>query len=261
MAMSRWRVLATAAVVGQVACQEACTEGRCEARHLSVSSESQQRAAKDELEVAAAIEAAASTDSQSPPDALRAGQFLNCEGLGDEFAFWPAFREALASEGPLGQKTLYHAYNKWSEWEDLIESFEKQGYFGGGDSGELRPFNLGNSTIALEGNIDRLDFIKVLQRASMQLLFNEPDAWTMKDLAGFLACPIGFVLVQYVIFAVQKLRGRLPAEQRMINWESMQNTFGLLLGTPSYALDHLESSDWGITSFDMAVNLDALDGG
>ena len=35
----------------------------------------------------------------------------------------------------------------------------------------------------------------------------------------------------------------------------MQNAFGLIYAVPSYVLDHSESANWGISSSDIAVNL------
>merc|ERR1719203_581548 len=72
---------------------------------------------------------------------------------------------------------------------------------------------------------DRLDLIKSLQRASFQSLFGLAPPWGPTDLAGFLACPVGFVLVQYVIFLVHKVRSRLAYQDRKRNWESFSNSF------------------------------------
>lgn len=43
--------------------------------------------------------------------------------------------------------------------------------------------------------------------------------WGASDYAGFLACPIGFVLVQYVIFIANKVRNPLGSSLLKDYWD------------------------------------------
>eukprot|EP00927_Polykrikos_kofoidii_P066181 TRINITY_DN61829_c0_g1_i1.p1 TRINITY_DN61829_c0_g1~~TRINITY_DN61829_c0_g1_i1.p1 ORF type:complete len:879 (-),score=75.09 TRINITY_DN61829_c0_g1_i1:85-2721(-) len=212
--------------------------------------------------LAAAARAAASANE--PLDPRRASAFIDCEGLGEEHTFWPQFRRALASEGPLGPNTVHLAYHKWSQWEGIVDELEHNGAFRTASNGYVggRP-NLAyrNGSIVLERVTDKLDIINILSQVGLNNLFDKPIPYAANDLAGFLACPVGFLLVQYCIFIVHKTRSVLSEEDRVTNWDSMMNSFGQILGVPSYSLDHLESGNWGISSFDIAVNLNAEEGG
>lgn len=219
-----------------------------------------ERVAEAAIDLESAV-AAAAAGAEVAATPARAAALLDCEGLGEEHVFWPEFRKALRSQGPLGSDVLRLAYGRWKAWEDFVDTMERAGYFRGNyrrapsEKGPKIGYGFENGTIVFEGVYDRLDLVKLLQQAHFGVLFEEPHPWGKNDLMGFLACPVGFVLLQYVIFVVHKVRSNLDEVGRMINWESMLNTFGLLLGVPSYALDHLESGSWGITSFDIAVNL------
>ncbi|CAE7768536.1 rrp5 [Symbiodinium sp. KB8] len=101
--------------------------------------------------------------------------------------------------------------------------------------------------------------------------------WGPEEFAGFLACPVGFVLVQYVIFLARfaseaagdllntvqlrnKVRAQLDPETLKQYWEAMLNAFGSIYSVPNYVLDHSESANWGLTSTDIAVNINTEPG-
>merc|ERR550534_1564787 len=144
--------------------------------------------------------------------------------------------------------TMSLAYTKWIEWEAAVNEMEASGQLSGRAPLLLPSVRTVNATPEETLVWDRLELVHAIQRARFQGLFGSPPAWGPDDLAGFLACPVGFVLVQYVVFSVHKMRSRLPLPERMVNWESMSNAFGMILGLPPYALDFLESSHWGISS-------------
>lgn len=214
----------------------------------------------EEEALAAEVAAAGSQEASDQFDAGQAAAYLDCEGLGQKDSFWPAFRRAFSEGGPLGSDTLELAYERWSQWEELVDRMDHSGQFGGQVIVSLPGVDYLNGT-KLETRVwDRMDLIKALQRANFQALFGRPPPWGPEDLAGFLACPVGFVLVQYVVFLVHKVRSRLPPDEMKLNWDSFRTSFGMVLGLPSYVFDHLESSSWGVSSFDLAVNMNTKDG-
>lgn len=186
-------------------------------------------------------------------------QFLNCENLGKEkgHRFWSLFRQSMAQNGIFGEDTVQLAVIKWTEWEIIVEKLLETGQLGG-QIPMLMPAPIVTNKSALVETLvhDRRDLVVAFQRASFQMLYIDGDRkWPADYLAGFMSCPIGFVLVQYVVFMVHKTRSEIDDVERRRNWESMAQAFGLVLGLPPYALDFLESSRWGLTSFDMIVNL------
>ncbi|CAJ1455297.1 unnamed protein product [Effrenium voratum] len=198
--------------------------------------------------------------SGSLPKPQRAAAFLDCEGLGDEHIFWPVFRHALRSEGVLGETTLQLAVKKWGEWEDYQEQMIQNGDLDGSSTIRVEGLKYANGSQVETHLRGLIDLPVVFQKASFSHLFDDPPKWGPSDFAGFLACPVGFVLVQYVIFIANKVRGQLEYSLLRDYWEGMVNAFGLIYAIPSYVLDHSESANWGITSFDIAVNLNTQTG-
>ncbi|CAK0877021.1 unnamed protein product [Prorocentrum cordatum] len=117
-----------------------------------------------------------------------------------------------------------------------------------------------NGSVVETSILGKADFLSTFQRAQYQGLFGSAPAWGPDNLAGFLACPMGFLLVQYVIYIVHKVRGQLSPEEARDYWESIYKSWAAVLGSPVFIFDHLESSRWNITSFDIAVNLNTQEG-
>ena len=188
-------------------------------------------------------------------DPGRAAAFLDCANS-DEF--WGLFREAFSSTGPLSPDTGTLAYLKWKEWERFIDGLDEATAIGALDgivvplAGEWRPDGSGYSTPIRE----KRDWVKAMQKSQWQGLFGSPPQWSAGNLVGFMRCPVGFVLVQYVIFLVHKLRSKLSPEAAQINLESMLYAFVSILDSN---FDHLESSNWNYSSFDLAMNLNLED--
>merc|ERR1740129_2726950 len=142
-------------------------------------------------QVAAAAAAADAVDDK--PDPAQAARYLDCEGLGEANGFWPEFRRALARDGPLGKDAVQLAHGKWGEWERLVEAIDEATQFDGQVTIPLPGEWYLNGSVVETPLRDRMDLITALQRARLQALFGEPPPWGPDDLAGFLACPIGFV--------------------------------------------------------------------
>ncbi|CAK9005985.1 unnamed protein product [Durusdinium trenchii] len=206
------------------------------------------------LRVAADRDPLESWDSEEAPAPSRAAAFLDCDGLGEDHVFWPIFRSALNLEGVLGQTTLELAVRKWSEWESYQDYMVQSGQLAG-DILTVPGLTYANgSEVELRIN-GLIDLPVIFQKAAYSQLFDQPPKWGASEYVGFLSCPVGFVLVQYVIFIANKVRGNLDPSLLKDYWEGMVNAFGLIYAVPSYVLDHSESANWGLTSFDIAVNL------
>ena len=104
--------------------------------------------------------------------------------------------------------------------------------------------------------LEKRDWVTALQRSQWQQLFGHPPSYSDDNLVGFMVCPVGFAMVQYVIFLIHKLRSNLPEDAAKINLESMLFAFVSILDSN---FDHLESSNWNVSSFDLAVNLNLED--
>ena len=191
--------------------------------------------------------------AQGSIDAGKAASFLDCEN-GDPF--WHHFREAFSATGPLSPATASLAYLKWKEWEDFIDGMDAASLFDGRIfvplAGEWHPDGSAYYTQIRE----KRDWVTALQKSQWQGLFGSPPAWSSDNLVGFMACPVGFALVQYVIFLVHKMRSNLPEDAARLNLESMLFAFVSILDSN---FDHLESSNWNVSSFDLAVNLNLED--
>ena len=142
------------------------------------------------------------------------------------------------------------------EWEDFIDGMDESEAFDGRVfvplAGEWRVDGSAYVTRILE----KRDWVTALQRSQWQRLFGRPPSYSEDNLQGFMRCPVGFALVQYVIFLVHKLRSELPEDAAKINLESMLFAFVSILDSN---FDHLESSNWNVSSFDLAVNLNLED--
>ncbi|CAE7353930.1 rrp5 [Symbiodinium natans] len=196
-----------------------------------------------------------------PPTPERAAAFLDCEGLGSDHIFWPLFRQALLAEGVFGETTLELAVRKWTEYESFQEDLFRRRDSEGGEMVMVVPGLTFANGSALETRIaDLIDLPLVLQKAQFSHLFDDPPKWGPNEFAGFLACPVGFVLVQYVIFLANKVRAQLDLQTLKEYWEAMLNAFGSIYSVPNYVLDHSESANWGLTSTDIAVNINTEPG-
>ena len=168
------------------------------------------------------------------------------------------FRHLFATSGPLSSETGTLAYMKWREWEQFIDGLDAATATGALDgivvplAGEWRPDGSSYSTQIRE----KRDWVKAMQKSQWQGLFGSPPQWSANNLVGFMRCPVGFVMVQYVVFLVHKLRSKLPADAAQMNLESMLYSFVSILDAH---FDHLESSNWNYSSFDLAVNLNLED--
>ena len=188
-------------------------------------------------------------------DPLKAASFLDCENSeGDEF--WRSFRSAYRKTGPLSPETGSLAYLKWKDWETFIDGMDENEAFNGRIfvplAGEWRADGSAFFTQIRE----KRDWVTALQKSQWQGLFGSPPAWSSDNLVGFMLCPVGFALVQYVIFLVHKMRSNLPEDAARLNLESMLLAFVTILDSN---FDHLESSNWNASSFDLAVNLNLDD--
>jgi len=184
---------------------------------------------------------------------MKAASFLDCEN-GDEF--WQSFRSAYRKTGPLSPETGSLAYLKWKDWETFIDGMDENEAFKGRIfvplAGEWRADGSAFFTQIRE----KRDWVTALQKSQWQGLFGSPPAWSSDNLVGFMLCPVGFALVQYVIFLVHKMRSNLPEDAARLNLESMLLAFVTILDSN---FDHLESSNWNASSFDLAVNLNLED--
>ena len=185
-------------------------------------------------------------------DARKAASFLDCSGN----PFWQSFREAFGNTGPLSPATGSLAYVKWKEWEDFIDGMDASGAFDGSVFVPLAgEWHLDGSAYFTQIR-EKRDWVRALQKSQWQGLFGSPPSWSSENLVGFMVCPVGFALVQYVIFLVHKMRSNLPEDAARLNLESMLFAFVSILDSN---FDHLESSNWNVTSFDLAVNLNLDD--
>ncbi len=186
-------------------------------------------------------------------DPRKAASFLDCDN-GD--IFWQRFRSAYSATGPLSPESGSLAYMKWKEWEEFIDGMDANEAFNGRVfvplAGEWRADGSAFFTQIRE----KRDWVTALQKSQWQGLFGSPPAWSSDNLVGFMLCPVGFALVQYVIFLVHKMRSNLPEEAARLNLESMLLAFVTILDSN---FDHLESSNWNTTSFDLAMNLNLED--
>ena len=188
-------------------------------------------------------------------DPARAGAFLDCADSDD---FWPTFREIFRTFGPLSPDTGTMAYMKWKQWELFIDGLDAAKDAGALDgivvplAGEWRPDGSSYFTRIQE----KRDWVLAMQKSQWQGLFGSPPKWSAGNLVGFMRCPAGFVLVQYVVFLVHKLRSELSVEAAQTNLESMLYAFVNIFDAH---FDHLESSNWNYSSFDLAVNLNIED--
>ena len=188
-------------------------------------------------------------------DPSRAAAFLDCASSEE---FWDLFREVFSSSGPLSPDTGTLAYLKWKEWEQFIDGLDAATEVGSLDgivvplTGEWRPDGSGYFTEIRE----KRDWVKAMQQSQWQNLFGSPPQWSAGNLVGFMRCPVGFVMVQYVVFLVHKLRSNLSLDAAETNLESMLYSFVSILDAH---FDHLESSTWNHSSFDLAVNLNLED--
>ena len=111
-----------------------------------------------------------------------------------------------------------HAFfrRKWSEWEAYQDAMLASGELSGAaiTVPGLRFVNGSAVELRLKGLIE---LPQIFQRAQYSQLFTEPPSWG-QEYVGFLACPIGFVLVQYVIFIANKVRGNLEPELLKDYW-------------------------------------------
>eukprot|EP00435_Cladocopium_sp_Y103_P029416 s1999_g7.t1 len=195
----------------------------------------------------------ANSMTEKGTDPLKAASFLDCEN-GDEF--WRSFRKAYSATGPLSPETGSLAYLKWKDWETFIDGMDENEAFNGRIfvplAGEWRADGSAFFTQIRE----KRDWVTALQKSQWQGLFGSPPAWSSDNLVGFMLCPVGFALVQYVIFLVHKMRSNLPEDAARLNLESMLLAFVTILDSN---FDHLESSNWNASSFDIAVNLNLED--
>eukprot|EP00929_Paragymnodinium_shiwhaense_P055430 TRINITY_DN27768_c0_g1_i1.p1 TRINITY_DN27768_c0_g1~~TRINITY_DN27768_c0_g1_i1.p1 ORF type:complete len:718 (+),score=61.70 TRINITY_DN27768_c0_g1_i1:182-2335(+) len=197
-------------------------------------------------------------EHHTEPRQNQAAEVLDCDDGGDELTFWRLFRRVFAHNGPLAEETVAMAYVKWREWETFVDEMEASQYSGGKLAVTLPDEHWSDGSQVRTDIHSKSDLLKALQRAHYAQIFGGAFAPGEDTLASFLACPVGFVLVHYVMFLVHKTRS--PDWAALDYWSSMSNAFGEILGTPSYALDHLESSRWSISSFDIAVNLNTEPG-
>eukprot|EP00439_Symbiodinium_sp_Y106_P015315 s2603_g2.t1 len=195
-----------------------------------------------------------------PPTPERAAAFLDCEGLGQDHGFWPVFRQALLTEGVFGETTLQLAVRKWTDYENFQEDLFRRRDSGGEMIMTVPGLTFANGSAVETRIADLIDLPLVLQKAHFSQLFDDPPNWGPEEFAGFLACPVGFVLVQYVIFLANKVRAQLDPETLKEYWEAMLNAFGSIYSVPNYVLDHSESANWGLTSTDIAVNINTEPG-
>ncbi|CAJ1401029.1 unnamed protein product [Effrenium voratum] len=207
-----------------------------------------------ELEAQHALETGVANSMESGEiDPGRAGAFLDCDN-GD--LFWQRFRDAFSRTGPLSPETGSMAYVKWKAWEDFVDGMEEAGGFDGRVvvplAGEWHADGSGYFTQVRE----KRDWVTALQKSQWQAVFGKPPAWSSDNLVGFMQCPVGFALVQYVIFLVHKMRSNLPEDAARLNLESMLFAFVSILDSH---FDHSESSNWNVSSFDLAVNLNLED--
>ncbi|CAE8628663.1 unnamed protein product, partial [Polarella glacialis] len=184
-----------------------------------------------------------------------AAVFLDCGPQAGRF--WSVFRDAFSATGPLSAQTGTLAYLKWSKWEAFIDGMDFAGAWDG------------RAVVPLAGEFDaqgfslqtrvhsKRDWIKVLQHMQWQMLYGKAPDWSEDNLAGFLNCPVGFAVVQYVIFLVHKIRSNLPPPEAQTNLDGIIYAFAGLFSGP---VDHLESSSWNISSFDLAVNMNLKTG-
>ena len=185
-------------------------------------------------------------------DPQKAASFLDCD-KGD--VFWQRFRAAYSATGPLSPETGSLAYLKWKDWEMFIDGMDDEAFDGRVFvplAGEWRADGSAFFTQIRE----KRDWVTALQKSQWQGLFGSPPAWSSDNLVGFMLCPVGFALVQYVIFLVHKMRSNLPEDDARLNLESMLLAFVTILDSN---FDHLESSNWNASSFDIAVNLNLED--
>lgn len=188
-------------------------------------------------------------------DPSRAAAFLDCADSDD---FWPMFRDVFKTFGPLSPDTGTMAYMKWKQWELFIDGLDAAKDAGALDgivvplAGEWRPDGSSYFTRIQE----KRDWVLAMQKSQWQGLFGSPPKWSAGNLVGFMRCPAGFVLIQYVVFLVHKLRSELSVEAAQTNLESMLYAFVNIFDAH---FDHLESSNWNYSSFDLAVNLNIED--
>lgn len=180
----------------------------------------------------------------------KAANFLDCD-YGDEF--WQKFRSAYSSTGPLSALTGSLAYMKWKEWETFIDGMDANDVWNDVNifvplTGEWRPDGSAFYTQIRE----KRDWIRAMQKSQWQGLFGSKPQWSFDNLVGFMLCPVGFALVQYIVFLVHKIRSKLPEDAARVNLESTRFAFVTIL---DFTFDHLESSNWNTSSFDLAVNL------
>lgn len=180
----------------------------------------------------------------------KAANFLDCD-YGDEF--WQKFRSAYSSTGPLSALTGSLAYMKWKEWETFIDGMDATDAWNNVNifvplTGEWRPDGSAFYTEIRE----KRDWIRAMQKSQWQGLFGSKPHWSFDNLVGFMLCPVGFALVQYIVFLVHKIRSNLPEDAARVNLDSTRFAFVTIL---DFTFDHLESSNWNTSSFDLAVNL------
>mmetsp|Transcript_11654 Transcript_11654/g.31256 ORF Transcript_11654/g.31256 Transcript_11654/m.31256 type:complete len:243 (-) Transcript_11654:16-744(-) len=163
---------------------------------------------------AAAAELTKSEFSQedNSPSQDHAAKFLDCEGLGEAHNFWVHFRETFSRRGPLDSETIGLAVMKWQEWESFIDALDVGGKLNGQITVPLLDNVFENRSAVQVLIYDRQDVLRALQQARYQALFGSPRAWG-SGFVGALACPIGFLLVQYVLFVVQRVRFELFPEE------------------------------------------------
>eukprot|EP00438_Fugacium_kawagutii_P023447 Skav236819 [mRNA] locus=scaffold2823:69762:87097:- [translate_table: standard] len=138
------------------------------------------------------------------------------------------------------------------EWETFIDGMDANNawnnYIFVPLTGEWRPDGSAFYTEIRE----KRDWIRAMQKSQWQGLFGSKPQWSFDNLVGFMLCPVGFALVQYIVFLVHKIRSNLPEDAARVNLDSTRFAFVTIL---DFTFDHLESSNWNTSSFDLAVNL------
>eukprot|EP00392_Amoebophrya_sp_AT5.2_P010035 g10066.t1 len=81
-------------------------------------------------------------------------------------------------------------------------------------------------------------------------IFGDPSSFQL-----FLKCPIGYMVMHFIVMTVQRIRSHPSWEEMDLFWRNHMRIMNSLMGWPAFSLDFLDASDWGLTAFDMLVNV------
>ncbi|CAE8663153.1 unnamed protein product, partial [Polarella glacialis] len=189
-------------------------------------------------------------DELGRPDASRAAAFLDCEGLGEENSYWPLWRGHLAARthqvGGAGRSDAADA-GGGAVWRAHVYSVARNQPLEWHSCGDQAGRHDGRAASTAEGKLSSS--------------FQRPSSLGSQRSCWLFGMPCGLCVRAVCHFhREQSERAGLPREDLKENWEPMMNSLGQILGVPSFVLDHFESANWGISYFDIAVNLNLDDG-